>query len=271
MCRLLGIVSSETTTFRFSLHDAPRSLATLSRQHPHGWGLAVFGKQRGSWRVHKQAACAGEDSRFVKLAARARGELLVAHIRRATVGRTRTENTHPFTRDRWVFAHNGTIQDTSFLAKNTSRARASELEGETDSERLFAYLLTAIDRTWVENAATEKAATSLDEAIGSAVARLRRRASLGSASFLLSNGLSLWAHRRERSLFQLERGKGDRVIPVRTSSETAARVETPWSPRRRAILLASERLSDEPWREIEEGSLLRVDHGPEPRWSTIDA
>ena len=40
MCRLLGIVSSERTSFHFSLQAAPRSLASLSSEHPHGWGIA---------------------------------------------------------------------------------------------------------------------------------------------------------------------------------------------------------------------------------------
>jgi predicted glutamine amidotransferase len=60
MCRLLGIVSSEPTEFRIILHEAPRSLAALSREHRDGWGLAVFESRRTpegmtdhGWRLHK--------------------------------------------------------------------------------------------------------------------------------------------------------------------------------------------------------------------------
>jgi predicted glutamine amidotransferase len=37
-----------------------------------------------------------------------------------------------------------------------------------------------------------------------------------------------------------------------------------WTSRRRAVLVASERMTDEPWREIPDGTLLRVDRLPEP-------
>jgi len=41
-------------------------------------------------------------------------------------------------------------------------------------------------------------------------------------------------------------------------------VVTRWSPSRRAVFIASERVTDEPWREVPEGTLLRVDREPEP-------
>jgi hypothetical protein len=48
-------------------------------------------------------------------------------------------------------------------------------------------------------------------------------------------------------------------------------VETPWSARRVAVLVASERLTDEPWIEIPERTLLRVDFGPQPTLHTLYA
>src|SRR5687767_14363715 len=142
MCRLLGIVSSEPTEFRIVLKEAPRSMAALSRDHPDGWGLAVYEEQRAiGWRLHKGTLCASEDDEFHKLAVGSRGEMLVAHIRQRTVGVTSLENTHPFHNGRWVFAHNGTIKDQDFLRVRISSARREEIRGQTDSELLFAYLL----------------------------------------------------------------------------------------------------------------------------------
>src|SRR5688572_3599416 len=104
MCRLLGVVSTEATDYAFSLRHAARSLASLSRHHPDGWGLAVHARGRG-WDVHRHPACAGDDPRFDAIAAQARGEVLVAHIRKRTVGPLGTDNTHPFSSGSWVFAH----------------------------------------------------------------------------------------------------------------------------------------------------------------------
>jgi len=139
MCRLLGIVASEPTEFRIVLKEAPRSMATLSREHRDGWGLAIFDDvPQTGWTLHKGVLCAHEDEQFHRLAVGSRGEVLVAHIRQRTVGHSSLENTHPFHRGRWVFAHNGTIKDLAFLRARSSASRLAEIRGETDSELFFA-------------------------------------------------------------------------------------------------------------------------------------
>ena len=55
----------------------------------------------------------------------------------------------------------------------------------------------------------------------------------------------------------------------RESSETGAVVETAWSPARHAVLVASEKITDEPWQAVDEGKLLRVDRGPFPRFREL--
>ncbi len=259
MCRLLGVVCDETTEFRFSLHEAERSLSVLSADHPDGWGLAVHRRDVG-WDLHKYAVAAHECTRFREVAAAARGEILVAHIRKRTVGPIGPNNTHPFRRDGWVFAHNGTIEDQAFFADRTSDRRMAEVEGDTDSERYFAAILTAIDPVRDDRQAIDAA---LVELVRDALDRPR----LGAANFLLSDGHALYAFRLGRTLQLLERRPGDDVTKVRHSEETDADLATPWSPRRHAVLVASEKLSAEPWREIAEGTLLRIalDDSAKPR------
>ena len=257
MCRLLGVVSSETTDYRFSLHQAPSSLAALSPDHPDGWGLAVHAAERG-WTLHKDATAAHADPRFHREAAAERGEILVAHVRKRTVGPIGIANTHPFSRGRWVFAHNGTIRELDWLAARTSAARRAEVEGDTDSERFFAYLLSAID-------AGDARGESPDDALWHAAREARSVPGFGPCNFLLSDGRTLWAHRSGRTLFALLRGHGDTVVPRRRSAETRATVDTPWSQRRVAVLIASERLTDEPWEELPEESLLAVEATAHPR------
>jgi predicted glutamine amidotransferase len=46
-------------------------------------------------------------------------------------------------------------------------------------------------------------------------------------------------------------------------------VQTPWSQRRRAVFVASEKMTDEPWQTIDDGMLLRLDRTPQPRWRLI--
>jgi glutamine amidotransferase len=265
MCRLLAAVASEITHFRLSLKEAPRSLAFLSREHRDGWGIGVY-SQGGGWLLQRGTDCAHEDDDFHEVAAGSCGEVLIAHVRKRTVGPITLENTHPFEKNGWVFAHNGTIDDLDWVRSQVSPERLSAVGGQTDSEIFFAFLLTRLDEARIgpngDGAAT-------DGVVARAMRDAHARPQLGACNFLLSNGRTLYAHRSGRTLFLLERRPGDAVRIERSSSETGAIVETSWSPARQAVLIASERITDEPWREIDEGTLLRVDRFPAPLCTEI--
>ncbi len=265
---MLGIVASEPTGFRLCLHEAPRSLATLSEEHPHGWGIAVFDARQRGWSVQKSPACARRDQRFSEAAAGSTGHSLVAHVRKRTVGPVGLHNTHPFRRGGWVFAHNGTIEDTTELRARTSPGRLAEVQGETDSELLFAHLLTLMDEV---GPASGCAQGRVADVIRKAVRDLLAHPGLGAANFLLSNGDLLFAFRRGRSLFVLERGPDDPVRESRRSPETGASIDTRWTARRRAVLVASEAITDEPWREVPDGALLVVRREPQPELEVVTA
>jgi predicted glutamine amidotransferase len=260
MCRLVGIVASEPTEFGLCLNTAERSLASLSREHPDGWGIAIHSHE---WRVHKGIERAYEDRRFHEIAARSRGHMLIAHIRQKTVGSTKIENTHPFERDGWVFAHNGTVTDLAPIRGGTSSARLGQVLGDTDSELLFAFFLSLLDAH-----RAHRSAAHATRVIATASAELRERR-VGAFNFLLSNGDVTFVHRFGRSLFLLERSPGDPVRERRdlTSSTTLL---TRWTSRRQAVLVASERITNEPWQEVPEGSFFRIDREPAPRIVTGD-
>jgi glutamine amidotransferase len=264
MCRLLGIASSEATDFKIVLREAPRSLAALSREHRDGWGIAVYDDANG-WRIDRGLMCAGEDERFHRLAVGSRGELLVSHVRQKTVGETSLVNTHPFGSGRWVFAHNGTVKDTAWLRESTSPERLAEIGGETDSELLFAWLLTRLDDAGVSRA---PASSETDRAVAAAAHAARARPGFGAFNFLLSDGTATYAHRFGRTMHVLERTPDDPLRLQRTSHDGTI-VETPWSQHRTAIFVASERITDAPWHPVEEGMLLRVERLPTPSYRIV--
>ncbi|MBK6697716.1 MAG: class II glutamine amidotransferase [Myxococcales bacterium] len=271
MCRLLGIAASEPTDFRIVLRDMPRSLAALSEKHPDGWGLAVFADETTRWSVKRGTETAHKDQEFHACAGGSRGVLLVSHIRLKTVGPTSICNTHPFESDGWVFAHNGTIKDLPFLRSRVSEARLARVRGDTDSELLFAWLLTELDRagvTQIEGGEPESvdgrgSEGLVDDVVARVVREVQAHTDLGAVNFLLSNGRVMYAHRLGRTLFILSRGPHDEVRRERTS-EDGMTVYTPWSQRRQAVFIASERMTDEPWEEVAEGQLLRIDRFPQP-------
>jgi predicted glutamine amidotransferase len=265
MCRLLAAVASEPTQFRLTLREAPRSLSFLSREHRDGWGIGVY-SAAGGWSVERGTLCADDDEEFHEVAAGSRGEILVAHVRKRTVGAISIDNTHPFRHGRWVFAHNGTIQDLDWLRRATPPDRLAAIRGQTDSELFFAFLLSRLER---EPAALAGDADAADRALVRALGELADRPAFGACNFVLSDGVTLYAHRSGRTLFLLERIPGDEVRVERESAETGALVETAWSPARHAVLVASERVTDEPWQPVDEGKLLRIDRFPVPQWRDV--
>src|SRR6185369_231646 len=99
-----------------------------------------------------------------------RADTLVAHVRLATVGAPRTENTHPFRYRHWLFANTGTVESFSTLrgrlAESLPQFLHRDVRGETDSELLFHLFLSflhdagELDRPAVEPATAAAALRS---------------------------------------------------------------------------------------------------------------
>jgi len=259
MCRLLGIAAATPYEFGLVLREAPHSMAMLSHEHRDGWGVATHNGVRGyGWSVHRSVRTADEDPEFDDEVRRARGRLLIAHVRQKTVGPITVSNTHPFQSDEWVFAHNGTVQDVGFVTSHTSPARLAERQGATDSELFLAYLLTQLDEAGLTHA---PASSGTDDVVRRAVHAATDRCGFGTLNFLLSDGATMYVSRFGRSLHLLERSPVGREL----ASEDGVVPLTA----RRCVVVASEPLTDEDWTPIEQRALLRLDVGPQPHWVTI--
>ena len=268
MCRLLGILSAESIPYRVLLRETHRSLSTLSEEHPDGWGLAVFssrpnagGATTQGWELHKGIHCAQRDEAFHETSSKILGEVLVSHVRRATVGPVSPVNTHPFERQGWVFAHNGTIKDLDYLRRGISPAQSKTIRGETDSELFFAFLLSRFEEKGLLKGSDDGA---IDTVLKSVTHEVILRPNFGELSFLLSNGATLYAYRwGAKPLFLLERGP-HHGPQYRPAIEGGRELQIPWTKRRHAFFLASEKMTQEPWVELKEGELLRIDRHPQP-------
>jgi len=74
-----------------------------------------------------------------------RTDTAVGHVRVATIGLPRTENTHPFRFRHWVFAHQGTLDAfdriRDALLESVPDFLRRNIRGQTDSELLFHLFL----------------------------------------------------------------------------------------------------------------------------------
>jgi predicted glutamine amidotransferase len=58
-------------------------------------------------------------------------------------------------------------------------------------------------------------------------------------------------------------------VRTRRRSHDGTVLETPWSERRSAIFVASEKITDEPWQQVDEGMLIRIERLPVPHWRLV--
>ncbi|MBO6047640.1 MAG: class II glutamine amidotransferase [Erysipelotrichaceae bacterium] len=142
MCELFGLTSKTKKNIIPYLIE----FYTHSEEHPHGWGLAQF--KNGSYNMQNEAQCANDSQLLPHVIKEMRPiRLMIAHIRKASVGRVHINNTHPFIANdakgnTWVLAHNGTIFNGDDLGQYFNSQR-----GETDSERILLYLVDIINQT----------------------------------------------------------------------------------------------------------------------------
>jgi len=121
-----------------------REFYSHSDRHPNGWGLAI--RRNGSMEITKEPVRASRSERLgTLLASGVRTDVLLAHIRYATVGGEAYENSHPFTaKDNsgrmWTLIHNGTIFGYSHLGPYQYTQC-----GRTDSERILLYIIKTIN------------------------------------------------------------------------------------------------------------------------------
>jgi predicted glutamine amidotransferase len=124
MCRLLGIVNKaqiETEIFTNFKQQCKTGCVKSSSQpgHMDGWGMAY--KSKGEMVIKKSGLDAASDPEFDNVAGHViTSELVIAHIRKATDPKTKgkAEFAHPFEKENWVLAHNGSVFWKDSVKKN---------------------------------------------------------------------------------------------------------------------------------------------------------
>lgn len=262
MCELLGMSSSLPATVNLSLAKLAQhgGSPTFIRD---GWGVAYY--EGADVRLIKDAGPADESDWIGFLRNHPlRSSIVVAHIRKATVGERVYQNTQPFTRElagrTHLFAHNGWLPGIIEVGRFQS-ARYAPV-GETDSEQAFCGLLDRLQDIWRQRRVIPPLAARL-AVVSSFAAEMR---SLGPANFLYSDGETLFAHgdRRKQAatgrveppgLVFLERqcGKDARSLDANGVSIEVAE--------QNITLVASVPLTEEPWVALAEGEVVAITKG----------
>ena len=253
MCRLFGMTGGrEPVRATFWLLEAPDSLAQQSRREPDGTGLGTFDPQ-GRPVVSKQPIAAFQDEQFAREAREVSSRTFIAHVRYATTGANKPENTHPFEQRGLLFAHNGVIEELERLEQQLGDDMAL-VHGDTDSERFFALITREIERDG-----------DVGQAIARAAAWIAENLPIYALNIILISASELWALRYPdvHELYVLDRDaggpSGGRHLE-HASARGSVRVRSGDLASQRAVVVATERMDEDPgWRELRSGELLHVD------------
>jgi predicted glutamine amidotransferase len=146
VCRLLGYVSQSPSTLRGVLGAGYGDFVRLAAErHGDGWGHAR--SDASGVEIRKEARSAAESETFEELAGTLEADSALVHLRWATLDLgVSLANTHPFGDGRVAFAHNGSITDMPALETLTGDPTGPTPAGDTDSERYWLTVRSAIAR-----------------------------------------------------------------------------------------------------------------------------
>lgn len=153
MCRLFLQVSQKeesATQWLVTLENSflHQSISDSSgRPNADGWGIAFLDESQ-HWKILKSKKSAFMDPNYKYSAQQIQSKVILAHIRRGSIGKVESYNAHPFSHEDWVFVHNGNIpwfkNESERLTASLSSVWRSRIHGETDSEALFMAILSRI-------------------------------------------------------------------------------------------------------------------------------
>lgn len=260
MCELFAASASSAVDVKLSLHELARHGDQTGR-HADGWGVAFL--QDRDVAMFREPSAAGRSPWIACLEAHPiRTTAVVAHIRHATRGMIALENTQPFSRELWgrvhVFAHNGDLGDG--LYRDIPVATRHRPIGETDSEVAFCLLMQRLAAI-----VDPMRAESVDVIFNLFVTFAREMRAKGPANIIYASNGQVLVHADRRTkapgvieppgLWLLERhcGNGASAASGEAVQIAARGVDV--------VLLASVPLTDEPWRPLEQGSVLQLEYG----------
>src|SRR3954451_25019030 len=158
-----------------------------------------------------------------KVAADVRADVLIGHVRNATIGALRTENTHPFRYRQWLFAQTGTLPMFDSigerLVQSVPEFLRSSIRGETDAEILFYVFLSFLhDAGRLNDGISDP--SHVRDALRSSVAVVDGMAaevggSPSQVNVMVCNGENIFAlHRGAQMGYRIFAGKNDAELLI---------------------------------------------------------
>jgi glutamine amidotransferase len=217
MARMFGFIGNRSDLGAHVLKSNV-DLLRVRRQpgEPLGWGLGFY--QAGEILLRRRPIDDRQEIDLTEAAEDIRTDVLIGHVRHASVGALRTENTHPFRYRSWVFAQTGTIGGFERLRERLLASQPEFLRrnvrGETDSECFFYLFLSFLHdagHLTEGHVSSNHVAAALRASIA-LVDRLSAEEGFGpnGGNILVTNGEAMLAVHRDSTMgYRVLRGKFD--------------------------------------------------------------
>lgn len=180
MCRLLAYAGHHPICLADLIKKPRNSLIAQSRStqgekrrlNADGFGLGWYNLPMGPEpAIYRSTQPVWNDRNLHHFIEKTASQLFIAHIRASTVGVVSEANCHPFSYDRYMMAHNGTIKEFHSIKRALITQLPDPLflsiEGTTDSECLFYLILSFLQKPYM----------SLTEAVVSALSWIEKEQS----------------------------------------------------------------------------------------------
>jgi glutamine amidotransferase len=262
-----------------ALRVQARALGHEGTLSPLGWGLGFY--QGGEVLMRRRPLDDHDVIDLAQLAADVRADVLIGHVRSATVGALRTENTHPFRYRQWLFAQTGTLPRFESIRERLVATvpgfLRGNLRGETDAELVFHVFLSFLhDAGKLDDGSVSAAAAS--DAMRASLAMVDAMAAevdagSGKVNVVVTNGeVLVAAHKNDKDAGRMYLRELSGKIDADTliGDDVQLRRRAPELARMRFTLLVSD--TDEElrgrWKAVPAGALVTASRAEAP---TVEA
>ncbi len=272
MARLLGFIANRPDLCnRFAEWERTALVASCAEEEAWGWGIGFF--QSGEILLKRRPLDDSSSLDAADMISDVRSDIIIGHIRRATVGELRTDNTHPFRYRQWLFANKGTVSSvdvrTELHASLPSFLKRG-LRGDTDSELLFHLFLSFLH----DGGKLDRATVAVGDAFGALKSslglldRISKEAGIGSTRLnvlLATPDYLLASHRGAAMAYRQLAGRED-FEPL-FADEGPAKMRMPdLAPCRLAVVASNFKDDRIPrdWTEVPSGAMIAFTRTDDP-------
>jgi predicted glutamine amidotransferase len=285
MARLFGLIGNRADLAARVLASEAGPLRVHSKGTALGWGIGFY--QGGEVLMRRRPIDDHATVEVAKVAGDVRADVLVGHVRNATIGSLRTENTHPFRYRQWLFAQTGTLPSYDAIRErlhgSVPEFLRSSIRGESDSEILFYVFLSFLhDAGRLNDGISDP--SHVRDALRSSVAVVDGMAAeVGGESsninVVVSNGENIFGlHRGQQMGYRLLSGKADAENLI--GDDLNLRRKTPELEQMHFVLLASDFDDDvsiaassptaqSRWKVLPDRAIVTLERGKEPQVESI--